>query len=236
MPIIFWDFMVHDQNGKRLDYKQYKLLDRPERDKCLVIPFLKSYNVFNVAQTNLAEVKPDKYNELLKNFVVDEVKDDKGMYANHKIDALLEQQSWVCPIRYDKPSDRAFYQPSGDFIIVPMKTQFKKHRKRVDVYTDGQEFYSTLLHEMIHSTGAESRLNRTFGGRFGDKKYAKEELIAELGAARISNELGFRSKVINNSAAYLDSWVKVLSDEPTFILTVMTDVEKASRMILDKIA
>ncbi len=235
MPIIFWDFMVYDKDGKKLDYKTYTSMDRPEREKCKRIPFLKSYNVFNIQQTNIAEKHPEKYQELIKNFVVEDITDSKGMYANSKIDSLLEQQNWVCPIRYDKPSDSAFYQPTGDFIIVPMKTQFKKHRKRLDIYTDGQEFYSTLLHEMIHSTGIESRLNREQGSKFGTKKYAKEELVAELGAARVGCELGFHSKVIDNNAAYLDSWIKTLSEEPTFIFTVMTDVEKAARMILDRL-
>lgn len=73
-------------------------------------------------------------------------------------------------------------------------------------------------------------------GRFGSEKYAKEELVAELGAARVSYELGFDSRILSNSAAYLDSWIAALKQEPSFILTVMNDVEKASKLILDKVA
>lgn len=61
-------------------------------------------------------------------------------------------------------------------------------------------------------------------------------LVAELGAARVSYELGFDSRILSNSAAYLDSWIAALKQEPSFILTVMNDVEKASKLILDKVA
>ena len=79
------------------------------------------------------------------------------------------------------------------------------------------------------------RLNRDGMGRFGDPKYAKEELVAELTAAMISHSMGFDSKVTDNSAAYLDSWIGVLKKEPKFIVSVMADVNKASDMILDRI-
>lgn len=79
------------------------------------------------------------------------------------------------------------------------------------------------------------RLNREMGGRFGDPKYAKEELVAELTAAMISHSMGFDSKVTDNSAAYLDSWIGALRKEPKFIVSVMADVNKASDLILDHV-
>ena len=79
------------------------------------------------------------------------------------------------------------------------------------------------------------RLNRDGIGRFGDPKYAKEELVAELTAAMISHSMGFDSKVTDNSAAYLDSWIGVLKQEPKFIVSVMADVNRASDMILDHV-
>lgn len=79
------------------------------------------------------------------------------------------------------------------------------------------------------------RLNREMGGRFGDKKYAKEELVAELTAAMVSHSMGFDKKITDNSAAYLDSWIQTLKEEPKFITSVMTDVNKASEMILDRV-
>ena len=97
------------------------------------------------------------------------------------------------------------------------------------------EFYSTMLHEMTHSTMTPERLNREMGGRFGDPKYAKEELVAELTAAMISHSMGFDSKITDNSAAYLDSWIGVLKKEPKFIVSIMADVNKASDLILDHV-
>lgn len=237
MPVIFWDFIYKNAANKTIDEAQYNSLSDAERRQCAKIPVLKSYRVFNIEQTNLEEKQPDKLNKIKAMFTSPaDTMDDKGMYCNDAIDKMLDTQSWVCPIRHNKPSDRAFYSPASDHIVVPMKKQFKRHRKQSEVYADGQEFYSTLIHEMVHSTGIESRLNRSMNGRFGSEKYAKEELVAELGAARVSYELGFDSRILTNSAAYLDSWIATLKQEPSFILTVMSDVEKASKLILDKVA
>ncbi|WP_305156742.1 zincin-like metallopeptidase domain-containing protein, partial [uncultured Duncaniella sp.] len=104
-----------------------------------------------------------------------------------------------------------------------------------EIYRDGMEFYSTMLHEMAHSTMTPERLNREAGAKFGAPKYAKEELVAELTAAMISHSMGFDSKVTDNSAAYLDSWIGALRQEPKFIVSVMADVNKASEMILDRV-
>ena len=93
-----------------------------------------------------------------------------------------------------------------------------------------------MLHEMIHSTGTASRLNREKGKRFGDTLYAKEELVTELGAARVGQVLGFHQRILNNHAAHCTGWVNALREQPKYVLSLMTDVEKASRMILDKLA
>lgn len=236
MPIIFWDYSIKDGKGNKISYEDYNKLNKSERDQCLVVPFLKSYNVFNIEQTNLFEKKPEKVQSLQSLFVSSHPTDDKGMYENSQIDSLLINQSWVCPIVYTEPNDRAYFSPSADKIVIPQKSQFKVSRKKSDIYKDGQEFYSTLLHEMIHSTGTPDRLNRGTGNKFGDKLYAKEELVAELGAARIGQELGFDKRILNNNAAYLDGWISSLKQEPKFILSLMSDVDKASRMILEKIA
>ena len=97
------------------------------------------------------------------------------------------------------------------------------------------EFYSTALHEMAHSTGSPERLNREGGKKFGDKKYAKEELVAELTAATVSQQLGFDKHVTDNSAMYLSNWVKALKEEPKFIYTVLSEVGKAQGLIMEEI-
>ena len=97
------------------------------------------------------------------------------------------------------------------------------------------EYYSSIAHEMAHSTGVEKRLGRDMEGHFGDKKYAKEELVAELTAAMVGNTMGFDKRILDNNAKYVDSWMDTLKKEPRFILSVMADVNKASKMILDHV-
>jgi antirestriction protein ArdC len=88
-----------------------------------------------------------------------------------------------------------------------------------------------MLHEMAHSTGSKNRLNRLGGSAFGSEDYAKEELVAELTAALIGHSLGFNTRVRENNAAYLSSWLKSLKEEPKFLVSVLSDVSKAAQMI-----
>ena len=88
---------------------------------------------------------------------------------------------------------------------------------------------------MAHSTGTEERLNRNIHNRFGDPKYGKEELVAELSSAMVGNTMGFDRRIQDNNVAYVDSWLKTLHEEPKFIISVMADVNKASDLIMQKI-
>jgi hypothetical protein len=98
-------------------------------------------------------------------------------------------------------------------------------------FKDGESFYSTLLHEMAHSTGTESRLNRDLMNTFQSAGYAKEELVAELTAAVTCQSLGIVSSLRAENAQYLKSWLRSLNEEPKFILSVLTNVSKAMNMI-----
>lgn len=237
VPVIFWDRVYKTSSGKNVTQETYDQMTTAQRQDCTVFPVLKSYNVFNVEQTNIDEVKPEKLDTLKKLFGnSEEHADTKGMYECVEIDNMLEQQSWVCPISYKKRSDRAYYSPSEDRIVIPTKAQFRQGKTADDVYKDGQEYYSSLLHEMVHSTGSADRLGREGGKRFGDDMYAREELVAELGAARVGQMLGFDKRILDNNAAYLDGWVAALRKQPKFILTLLTDVDKAARMITERIA
>ena len=234
-PVVYRDMMVKDKNGNRINSDEYKCMSREQKKEMDVIPFIKAFPVYNLAQTNFAEVQPEKMQKLLEKFKQPEQKDTAGMYVHNAMDSLVKNNAWVCPIIADKPSDGAFYSPSKDIVVVPMKAQFNKGESPEAVYRDGMEYYSTMLHEMTHSTMTPERLNREMGGRFGDKRYAKEELVAELTAAMISHSMGFDAKVTDNSAAYLDAWINVLKEEPKFIVSVMADVNKASDLILDHV-
>ena len=235
MPVIYWDVSIKDANGKRVDRDDYRNMSREEQDRCTVLPFMKAYHVFNMDQTNLAEVNKEKYDKMVEQFKALEMRDAKGMYENKALDRLFEKQEWVCPIQYDKVSANAYYSPSRDIIVVPKKEQFNIGKDKDEIYKDGMEYYSSALHEMAHSTGTESRLNRVRGDRFGDPKYAKEELVAELTAANTGYALGFDKRILDNNAAYLDGWISVLKENPKFIVSVMADVNKASNMVLEAV-
>lgn len=236
MPVIFWDYSITTPEGSKIKMDTFRKLSPAEKALCKVYPFLKSYNVFNVEQTNIEEKNPDKVNALKGDFGIEIAKDTEGMYKNEALDSIINRQGWLCPIEATKESDSAYYSPTKDIVVVPKKEQFKIGTTAEEIYKDGQEFYSSLLHEMVHSTGTPARLNRQGGKKFGDKLYAKEELVAELSAARIGQVLGFDKRILNNNAAYCKGWISALRQEPKFVLSLMTDVEKASRMVLDKLA
>ena len=158
------------------------------------------------------------------------------MYSNAAIDQMLASQSWVCPVEYTQQNPSALYNKTRDVIIVPRKDQFNISDTPEEIYKDGEEYYSSLIHEMAHSTGHESRLNRLSpDGKFGGDEYAKEELVAELTAAMVGSALGFDSRIRDNNTAYLKSWMSALKKEPKFLLSVMSDVNKASAMVIEHI-
>ena len=164
-----------------------------------------------------------------------QLRDTQGMYENRALDRMFERQEWICRVQNDRIVDGAYYSPARDMVIIPMKEQFNIGKNAEEIFKDGMEYYSSALHEMTHSTGTANRLNCDKGAKFGDAKYAKEELVAELTAAMVGNTLGFDKRILNNNAAYMDGWINALREEPKFIVSVMADVNKASKMILEKI-
>ena len=236
VPIFKWGLSIKDENGKTVSEEDYNAMTKEERDKFSVRPYPKVYHVFNIDQTNLSEVNKKKYDAIVARFKApdEEVKDSKGMYINDALDRMFKEKAWHCDIRYNKPSSRAFYVPSQDFIVLPMKEQFNIGKTAEEVYRDGMEYYSTALHEMAHSTGHESRLNRQFGAKRTDG-YAHEELIAEMTAALVGSTMGFDKKILENNANYLKGWLENLKRNPESITTIMSDVGKASDMIIEKI-
>lgn len=235
MPVVYWDWNIKDAEGKKVSLTDYRSMSKEEREHCEARPFLRSFRVYNIDQTNMKEVNKEKYDKLVAQFQPPKVADTQGMYKNAALDRMFEHQEWLCKIHCDKPSAGAFFNPTHDFIVIPQKEQFKIGKTESDIYKDGMEYYSTALHEMTHSTGTAERLNRNMEGRYGDPKYAKEELVAELSAAMVGNTMGFDKRITDNSAAYIDGWLHTLREEPRFIMSVMADVNKASNLILEKI-
>ncbi|WP_238319115.1 zincin-like metallopeptidase domain-containing protein [Segatella baroniae] len=236
VPIFKWGLSIKDENGKKVSEEDYNAMSQEERATMDVRPFPKMFHVFNIDQTNLEEVNKKRYDAIVARFQTpeQEVKDTEGMYVNEALDRMFEQKAWHANIQYDKPADQAFYRPSTDTIVLPMKEQFKLGKTPEEVYHDGMEYYSTALHEMAHSTGHESRLDRKFGAQ-GTDNYAHEELIAEMTSALVGSTMGFDRKILENNANYLSGWLSRLRDKPETITTIMTDVGKASDMIIEKV-
>ena len=105
--------------------------------------------------------------------------------------------------------NHAFYSRAGDFIQMPMPEAFARP----------EDYYATRLHEEVHATGSENRLNRTKGKRFGDEAYAMEELTAEFCAAALCGQCGIIEATIADHASYIDNWLRVLRADKTAIFT-----------------
>lgn len=121
--------------------------------------------------------------------------------------------------------DKACYTPATDTITVPLPEQFK----------DNSEYYSTLFHEIVHSTGHPKRLNRIdTSASFGSHEYSAEELVAEIGSASILATLGVESaNSFRNSTAYIQNWLKALRNDKKMIVSASAKAEKAIKMILN---
>jgi len=120
--------------------------------------------------------------------------------------------------------DRAFYRPSTDRITLPLMEQFR----------ETAEYYSTAFHELIHSTGHMTRLNRLDKTAFfGTEAYSKEELIAEIGASALVNVAGLETaSSFRNNTAYVQNWLQVLKNDKRFIVSASGKAEKAVALIL----
>lgn len=220
-PVFLTTFTVIDKDTKeKIPWEEYKKLSNEEKKQYNVYPKNQVFNVFNVAQTNLQQVRPELYAKLEEQCVVRLPKQTGESFSFPIVDAMIANNAWLCPIKPEK-QDHAYYSVSKDHIVVPTNEQF----------VDGESFYGTLLHEMTHSTGAASRLGRLKACTFGDENYAREELVAELGSALICQQNGIQKHVKGDSAAYLKSWLDSLEESPDFIRTVMADVKKATAVI-----
>ena len=174
------------------------------------IPILKYYNVFHISQVEGVTVKEEELPEV------------KPIESAEKIKREYVEREHIRILEYT--TNEAFYSPAGDFIQVPERGQ----------YRDANEFYSTLYHEMVHSTGHKSRLNRLErDAHFGNEIYSKEELVAELGAAFVMNLLGIETKkTFRNSTAYIQNWIQVLKNDPRFVVSAAGKAEKAVHYIM----
>ncbi|NPD82966.1 DUF1738 domain-containing protein [Prevotella sp. PINT] len=224
-PVFITTFTVVDKETKeRIKYDDYRQMSEERRKEYNVYPKLHVYNVFNVAQTNLQEARPELYKKLEEAAGLKRPMQHGDDFSFPAMDKMIKENEWICPI---KPvyGDNAYYSISKNEIVIPEKQQFK----------DGESFYTNLGHEMAHSTGAEDQLARLKPASFGSAEYAREELVAELSAALVAQRYGMTKHLKEDSASYLKSWLDSLKESPEFIKTTLTDVKKASHMITQRI-
>jgi len=193
-------------------WKQYDTEDR-DTGEAITVPVLRHYNVFNVEQCD-GIAAPDAPQADVEAVPFEPLEEAGRIVEGYQNRPQIEHSG-----------SRAFYRPSQDLVQLPQPDRF-------DIR---ENYYSTLFHELVHSTGHSKRLNRgldTELAPFGSPDYSKEELVAEMGAAFLSAAAGISPPTIEQSAAYLDNWTKVLKGDKRLVVTAAAAAQKATDLIL----
>ena len=194
-------------------WKIYEKDDPQAEDGKKRLPLLRYYTVFNIEQCEgITAPEPDV-----------------GTWYDHDSIAEAEAIQLAMP---NPPSiaiggTRACYSPALDHVQVPELLR----------YEQPEEYYCTLFHELAHSTGHKSRLNRegvTGQHFFGDAVYSREELVAEMAAAFLCGHCGIENATIQNSAAYLQNWLKALRGDKKLAIVAAAQAQKAADYILSR--
>lgn len=199
--VVFWKIIDVEEKNDKGEIEKKKL------------PLLRYYNVFHISQVEGVEPLKEKLNTEIES--IEE--------ADRVIKDYVDREQLVFN---ECKSNRAYYAPLIDTVVVPLKEQFM----------NTPEWYGTTFHELVHSSGSKNRLNRLETSNlasFGSETYSKEELVAEIGSASILNYLGIETKgTFQNSASYIESWLQVLRNDNKFIVSASSKAEKAVNYIL----
>lgn len=183
------------------------------------IPILKYYRVFHINDCDGIESKIKAEEPIEPSILPIEA-------ADNIIDGYLSREKKL-RFQNDKPSNRAYYSPFYDEVVVPMMSQ----------YQIAEEYYSTTFHELTHSTIPPYRCDRKTENEnafFGNEDYSREELVAELGSAMICNAIGIDcEKAFKNSVAYIQNWLKALQNDNRMIVWAASRAEKAAKYIMN---
>ncbi|MCH8147408.1 MAG: DUF1738 domain-containing protein [Planctomycetes bacterium] len=192
----------------------WKWVDRddPDTGETTRHPFLRYYTVFNVEQCEGIE-----YPDLTI--------PDRVFSPIQRCQDVVANMPRAPPIGHG--GVRAIYDPQSGRVQIPLRERF-----------DGPEaYYSTMFHELVHSTGHESRLARpgiTQSIVFGSRTYSKEELVAEMGATFLCGHTGIENAVIDNSASYIASWLGRLRNDSRLVVQSAAQSQKAVDYVLDR--
>jgi len=203
-PIVFYKQLPEDK-------KKQAAKDGDEDERA---PFLLChYTVFNVEQCNGLTLP-----------VLDQPTTAPEVDEDELCEGIVTAWESRPTLRLDSMAEyRAYYRPSTDSVHMPARSRF----------VDTAHYYSTLFHELVHSTGHTSRLNRTFGEHFGDELYSKEELVAEMGAAFLCAIAGIANEHTDrNTTAYIQNWISKLEEDNRLVIHAAANAQRAADCIL----
>ncbi|MCG8327770.1 MAG: zincin-like metallopeptidase domain-containing protein [Chitinophagales bacterium] len=210
--VFFYKTLFKNEEEGFISAKQATALQGMGED-IQTIPMLKYYSVFNIEDVEGIEI----------NIPEVELKEHERI---SKCEEIIKNVS-NAPKYVFEDANRAYYHPFADKLNMPALGQFET----------AEEYYSTFFHELTHSTGHQSRLNRegiTKLNPFGSPNYSKEELIAEMGASFLAAHTGINyDEITVNSAAYLQGWLKVLKADKKLIFKAAAEAQKAADYILN---
>lgn len=221
--------LIKDEDGKTPAPHQvwsfwYKVVEKEEEDpntgdtttRRVFLPKAKYQNVWNVKEDTTLEVKYNK-------------DPDTCIDPIAELEAIKKDYIKRSGVRYKEClSSKAYYSPLGDNVVVPCRKQFEKPA----------EFYNTVFHELAHSTGAPSRLNRfkifDADAAFGSETYSREELVAELTACSVIANMGAETNTsFRNNAAYIQSWLNALKNDTKMLIRASAKAEAAYKLIMN---
>lgn len=205
IPVTFWSVRYQNPDGSWSDGKKLSVVERATARKAFLLRY---YKVWNVSQCeNIQHLVP------------------AATPAVDFTDASIAAQivrNYPNPPKIKFGNSEAWYSPAVDLVAMPDQHTF----------INTAYFYQTFFHELVHSTGHQSRLNRSgiadHSARFGDPVYSFEELVAELGASFLCSEAGLLDcNQMDNSTSYINSWIKKLQSDPNLIIQASSLATKA---------
>ena len=196
-----------------------KTTDENGETKEQSIPVLRYFNVFHIDDCEGIEPKHSNLTPrevATTDAAVEQIVNDYAGRAKLTIENILQ--------------DEAYYSPVSHVVSLPLVEQFD----------DAASYYDTAFHELVHSTGHKSLLNRFNDGAkiaaFGSEDYSKEELVAEIGACSIMDALGLETKAtFRNNVAYIQSWIRALKNDKRLLVSAASRADKAVRLILSEV-
>lgn len=208
-------FVRKGEYSMPITYWNFVEAEDRETGKPKSIPFLKHFNVFNAEQVDGIDAK------------IPDLPTPRETKPNEEAQALVANMPNRPGIVYGA-FPIACYSPSEDTVKMT----------KAELCVSDERFNEVLLHELVHSTGHSSRLNREkeMGGwhAFGSKEYSREELVAEMGAAFLCSFCGISQATIDDSASYIDGWVKHLKGDAKLVVQAAGKAEKAAKYILNQ--